>query len=257
MTIAEIKTSGLLEQYVLGLLSAEEVTQVEGYLAQYPELKRDISEIEYALKQVAIAAGETPRAGLENEIISSITGKQPSAPSSPSTPPTGLPSWLTPLAGALAIGALIWGIMLNTKVHTLNQTIKDNQAACDSITTKQANDIIAYKQLLSPEVRVIPLQATPDFAMTKLTLFTNEAAKQNFIKISELPPIAANETYQLWSLKAGVDPIPLSTFSGSPDDIVAIDFEDGTGTYAITIEQKGGAKVPNLKRLIATVGVSG
>ncbi|MBK8625039.1 MAG: anti-sigma factor [Saprospiraceae bacterium] len=66
--------------------------------------------------------------------------------------------------------------------------------------------------------------------------------------------IKSNQAFQLWSLKDGVDPMPLNVFADK-NTIIPVDFIDQTATYAITIEPKGGSKSPSLDKLIGTMGV--
>ncbi len=49
MNIKEYIESGILENYVLGLVSDMEIQEVEQNLLQYPELKSEVNQIEDAL----------------------------------------------------------------------------------------------------------------------------------------------------------------------------------------------------------------
>ena len=103
--------------------------------------------------------------------------------------------------------------------------------------------------------RILNMTPTSGYPETQLLFHINTVDRQNFIQVQNLPGIAANQAFQLWSLKPGVDPIPLTVFKQGDDFIIPVDFEEGTGTYAITIEAEGGAQVPTLERLIGTVTV--
>ena len=70
-----------------------------------------------------------------------------------------------------------------------------------------------------------------------------------------LPAIASNESYQLWSMKPDQAPIPLTVFQGDEGVFIPVDYEENTGTYAITVESFGGVESPTLENLVATVGV--
>ena len=69
-----------------------------------------------------------------------------------------------------------------------------------------------------------------------------------------LPDIASDQAFQLWSLKDGADPMPLDVFADK-NKIIEVAFVDNTATYAITIEPKSGSKSPTLEKLIGTIGV--
>ena len=56
MDIEEIKASGLLELYVMDQLSPADKVEVEGYLRTYPELRKELREIERSLEIFAGSA---------------------------------------------------------------------------------------------------------------------------------------------------------------------------------------------------------
>lgn len=60
MGLAEIRESGLLELYVMNVLDEQEHAQVQGAIGQYPELKRDLEEIEQSLQCYAEAHAVRP-----------------------------------------------------------------------------------------------------------------------------------------------------------------------------------------------------
>ncbi|WP_443937796.1 hypothetical protein [Pedobacter sp. MW01-1-1] len=52
--------SGILELYVLGVLSTAERTNVQGFANLYPEIRLEIEAIEIALKQYALVNAVQP-----------------------------------------------------------------------------------------------------------------------------------------------------------------------------------------------------
>jgi len=74
VNIEEIKASGLLELYALGQLSADEAKTVEGYLAQYPALRQEYTQIQRALEIYAQSASVAPPAGVRQNILDEIRG---------------------------------------------------------------------------------------------------------------------------------------------------------------------------------------
>ncbi|MBK8392973.1 MAG: anti-sigma factor [Saprospiraceae bacterium] len=259
MTIEEIRSSGLLEYYILDLLSESEKQEVEGYLQEFPELRKDKIDIENALHKYASAMGIEPRQGVEQNILDSI--RQMGGIKTPSEPPstgTGLGALLPWLTGLLALSLIIAAYSffnLRGKLDQMQTTYADAQAKCDSLRDEQNQTIEILRKVNDPDSRKLIMSPTPGFQETQLFFHINENSQENYIQIRKLPLIADNEVFQLWSLKDGVNPIPLSTFRGDGTDIIPVDFENGTGTYAITIEPKGGSLTPNLTKLICTVGV--
>ncbi|MEM9991722.1 MAG: hypothetical protein AAF738_08160 [Bacteroidota bacterium] len=67
-----ILNSGLLEQYVLGLLNPEEVYLVEKHLKDYPELHTQVEAIETMMQQVLHENTIAPPPELKENILSKI-----------------------------------------------------------------------------------------------------------------------------------------------------------------------------------------
>ena len=262
MNIKEIRESGILEHYAMGVLSEQEVREVEGYLVQFPELQKDYFEIQNALQALAVERSVKPRASLEDELIKSITGES-NTPNDKTegTNKEGSIDRTNPwkaIAGLLAISAIsavyfFWNT--NAQFKTQSREFNTYKLECDSIARSQQSTLDLFNRLNEKENNVLKMTPTADYPETQLLFHFNPTSKRNHIQIQNLPTIAANQAYQLWSLKPGQDPIPLTVFKNTNSIIVPVDFEEGTGTYAITIEDEAGAQVPTLTRLIGTVGV--
>ena len=63
--------SGILELYVLGDLSSEEIREVENTIAQHPEVKAELEAIENALQAYAIFNAIQPSEAVRKKILSS------------------------------------------------------------------------------------------------------------------------------------------------------------------------------------------
>lgn len=271
MTAKEFRESGLLEYYVLGVLSDQEVAKVEGYLIQYPELQSDYLEIQRSIQEYAKAQSIQPRADLEDSILKSVRELGDKSPvKSPKVSPEssklinnnsgnalGLFKNLLLLTFGLATLFFAWKYsQKGNEYSNLQSEYIALETSCDSLNEIQLEKIETFEKLNNINNRSINITPTGGYLETNLLFHFNEVDKQNFIQIKRMPAIASNQAYQLWSLKDGEDPIPLTVFKDSGDIIIPVDFEEGTGTYAITIEAEGGATVPTLSRLIGTISVA-
>ena len=256
MTKEEIKESGLLEQYVLGLLDVEELALVEEHIARFPELKQDIREIESALQMYAQAMGIQPRPGLEEQIIESarVSGRSvPGSHLSKMVPKAWL--WAASIFGIGLLISLFSLFALKNELTNVQKEYAIAKSDCETLVDDQNKTIEVLQKLNNPDTKKLNMNATPGFPETELLFYLNPESKENFIQVKKLPVVAQGEVYQLWSLKDGEAPIPLSTFTGENGDIIPVEFVDNTATYAITIEPQGGSQSPNLSKLICTVGV--
>ena len=72
MEINEIISSGLLELYITGLTSEEETLQVEQWAKQYPEVKKEIDELQNVMASYAMAEAIQPDKSLKDKILAKI-----------------------------------------------------------------------------------------------------------------------------------------------------------------------------------------
>ena len=259
MDIREIRASGILEQYALGNCSKQEVEIVEQALIDFPELKKDLYEIGNALEQYAKQFQVEPSGHLKNELIKSATNSNnpipPKTDISNKAPGNRFPSWLT---GLLALGCLGLSYLYfsnSLKQNALQSEYDNYKILCDSIQAASDIQYALIEDLQNPNNQILALGATPKYSETELFLIYNSVDQKNYLQVQNLPTISNQQSYQLWSLKAGVDPIPLTVFQGDEGVFIPVDFEDGTATYAITIEPFGGVQSPTLDDLIGTVNV--
>ena len=72
MNINDIISSGLLELYATGLSSPEETAQVKSWIAEYPEVKKELQEIEISLEFYAQTNAIKPSVSVKEKIFSQI-----------------------------------------------------------------------------------------------------------------------------------------------------------------------------------------
>ncbi len=76
MKIADYIASGILEEFVLGLLPREENEKVLKLVEEHPEIKAEIATIELAVEQYAFANSVTPPSTLENDVFAAIQASE-------------------------------------------------------------------------------------------------------------------------------------------------------------------------------------
>jgi anti-sigma-K factor RskA len=251
--LGEIRSSALLELYVMGQLTPAETAEVEAHLITFPELRVDLREIEGALQFFAQAASLTAPAGIKGKIMEAI--KDDFIPDTRS----GGGIWRM-LSILLSLGALLLGYLFMQRGNEVTRLEGDLTALRDTCQTTQDQlnqQLDRLRQLTLPENRILPFTATPTFAATDLYLHHNTNTQRNFIQVRNLPQIAADQTFELWSLRTGQAPARMDLFDAPPDGLVEVQFIAGTEIYAITIEPEGGVDAPTMANLIGTVSVLG
>lgn len=254
MTLEEIKASGLLELFALGQLSPREQELVREHLATYPSLKDDLKAIEKALegyaKSAAIAAPSVVKQRILNEIGST---------SAPISEPVSSKRSLWPVVAVLAtIMAFALFYLYQQKDKEYQDSKERLRVIIDSCSTENQQHIAQIEnlqQLTRGDNEILHMVGTENFPQTDLYFHHNPVTKRNFIQIRNLPDIAANQSFQLWSLKPDSAPIPLDVFQRTGEQLIEVRHVDASASYAITIEPLGGQDTPTLEHLIGIVNV--
>lgn len=259
MTIKQIRESGLLELYVLGDLNQEDRNTVVATLIKYPELLEDVRSIESGLKFYGKIHAVNPHDDTYKRILAGIV-------------PTdfanekGSDTQHKDLKKGNNLSNLVWPILLVATFiagfwyfNNLNNTLKESEKAlvdCRKAISDKDLEISILQQISNPNNQILLSTATEKFPSTKAYLHNDETADKTFLQVQNLPPIAENQSYQLWSLKGDDAPIPLDVFEPGSGPLFEIQHVEATNVYAITIEPKGGQDSPTLENLIATFKVS-
>jgi anti-sigma-K factor RskA len=253
--LEEIKVSGLLEQYVMDMLSPAEKAEVESYIRTYPELRKELYEIESSLEIFAKSAAIESPPGVKEKILDAIR-KNPLSGERISGRPSNI--WAA-VAAIFGLGILVLGYLLfqkNNENSNLSKELISFRDTCQTNTNELNRQLDLLRQLTEPNNKILTFQATPGFASTDLYLHTNKITKRNFIQVRNLPHLADNQSFELWSIKANEAPKPLTVFGIPENGLIEVDYVEGTQVYAITIEVKGGVQSPTMANLIGTVNVA-
>jgi hypothetical protein len=236
-------------------LTSAERAEVEVYLSTYPELRTDLAEIERSLEFYAQATSLTPPPGLKKRVMDSV--KDDFIPDSKSE--KGGP-WRM-LSLLLGLGLVVVAYLFMQRGHELHNTQQAFAAFQDTCKTEQQklNDRLQLlQQLTLPQNKIIPFTATPSYTTTTdIYLHHNATTKRNFIQVRNLPPLTADQTFELWSIKTGKAPARMDLFGSPANGLVEVQYVEGTDVYAITIEKAGGVDSPTMTNLIGTVAVGG
>lgn len=268
MNTNEYISSGILEAYVFGELSTEEVREVESIASQYPEVMNEIKSIRESFEDYALSHAVTPPAHLKHKILSAIQEQEShkaliDKKESKNEEPKVIPlqgktsSYAKYLVAASVSAALVtsslsvyyYGKWKNaeTKLVALN---KDNAVMANLVNFKSAElentqKLTAFLQDTS--TALVAMTGTPSSPEAYAKVFWNKNDKEVYLKIENLAAAPADKQYQLWALKDG-QPIDAGVF-----DVNALVQKmkdiDGAQAFAVTLEQKGGSPTPNLEAL--------
>ena len=261
MNLNEIKESGLLELYILGQLDEKDIQLVQNAIQEFPSLKEDLYEIEIALQLYANAhAVPAPSNVLEN-VLKEIknNGRARNDNKTPSQVEKNPSVWerFQPLASLLGLIGLLIALYFNSnKLEEQKQNYEQVIKECNNEKTEQTKRLSILEGINASGNQIIFAEATEKYPSTKLYFNHNPETQKNYIQVQQLPALADDQSYQLWSLKGDNTPVPLDVFQNETGNIFEVRHVLDTDAYAITIEPKGGQDSPTLENLVAIIKIT-
>lgn len=253
MTLKDIKESGLLEEYVFGNPSQENIVRVDNWINIHPELKAYIFDLELIAEKLAQDNSISPPDPWKTEILSDPGLRSNEVISKSYT------KWIR-LAASLIIGALIGiGFMYSTyyqKVSDfdmLQSKYAQLSADCsnDKVLIANSEKLLDYIQDVNTEA--ITLRQTSN-KQNNAIVFWNQQEKRALASIEGLAPITSSESYQIWADVNG-EMISIGLLEQQTNRFVALQYVDKAESLNITIEPKGGSTHPTISRLVMSAKV--
>lgn len=287
MDIQAYISSGIIEAYVLGLASNEEVREVEMYAAQYTKVKQAITDFEIALEEQVIQTAVQPPAFLKEKVMAAIAAEniiatnittpdavKPAGTQAKVVPITAAPKSVRWLRGAVAASVILFlgSAILNFYYYSryrestaqLKKVEQENSALLAERGTLLAKSDVMEASLrtINDEavVKIPMLAASPKHTGMLATVYWNKQSNDVFLMPNNLPKPEAGKQYQLWAIEV-VDGNLKPTDAGMlPDSAQVIDLVRMKKMYkaqkfAITLEKEGGSPTPTLNELRVIGGI--
>ena len=272
MDIRGFITSGILELYVNGLASPEEVKEVEDLAAQHPEIQQEIDAIREVMEQYVLSHQVQPPAGLKAKVMQLTSGAAPqpakAMPSQAQTPArpmddnlktrnnnsSTVAAWLLAL-GMFVAGAAAWLFFDQNK--KIQQELDLTQAEFSQFKT-DCEERQKRNETLNEQFIAIRHQATRPVQMkgTKLAedavavVYWNNVRRTSYLDVVNLPVPPAGKQYQLWAIVDG-KPADMGVFEVKIDsnDLQSVPFVEKAQAFAVTLEPEGGSANPTLDQM--------
>jgi len=272
--------SGILEEYALGLTSKEENLEIEGLLAEYPQLRQELNSIEEGLELLAAAESTPPPPELKQQILNQLPPKGPQAVDQQPTPtpkantanlaPSSPFHWMMQLPWLLSLG-LSMGLGLSACMYFTQKADKEEllgrleeQKNQQTGLTKDVDSLNALllaceeeRNILSqPALERLELPGTEGHPDKRATIFWNPQAQQTYLLAGQLPKLPDNQSYQLWAIVKG-KPVDLGVLpnEAKKGSILPMKSVLQPQAFAITIEPKGGSASPTLEAMVTMAPV--
>ena len=250
MNIKEYISSGVVESYVLGLLTAQEKFEFEQYCEAYPELKEARDSFERAIEKQAMENAVPPPAGIKERIRSAIQQTPKTSKIISMEPTTRKSSSYGWLAAASIILFLVAGYFAynfynqNKELKKSNQEITGKLNNVDSLLNER-------KALEAENVTVVNMMAMKPNAPSA-NIYWDTTSANVYMLVKNMPKLASDKQYQLWSLidSNGLKPTSLGLFDGGQEKvIIKMNNAQKADAFAITIEKRGNTGGPDLGQL--------
>lgn len=257
--------SGILELYVLGDLSIEEMREVETIIAQHPEVKAEVEAIENALQAYALSNAIQPSETVRKRVLNSIDDSDKTETPVVSMQNTGSSSNFYKYAFAASVALLLVSVIL---LINLNNKLKESNtqlAVLQSENQQYSNRVNFMEQELEDSekfleiyqqpaaYKLVSLKGTPKAPAASLTVAFSPAKKEVMIDLSSLkmPSNDDEHQYQLWALVDG-KPVDLGVFDSTDDHSGMKRMKSVTGAqaFAVTLEPKGGSINPTMEQMM-------
>ena len=258
--------SGILELYVLGDLSSEEIREVETAIAKYPEVKAELESIESALQAYALSNAVQPADKNRNRFLDSINTPELKEATIVNLQSPAKSSNFYKYAFAASVALLLVSIIL---LINLNSQLKESStqlAVLQSENQQFSNRVNFMEQELDDskkfleiyqqpaEYKLVSLKGTSNAPAASLTVAFSPTKEEVMIDLSSLkmPSNDGEHQYQLWALVDG-KPVDLGVFDSTEDHsgMIRMKSVKSAQAFAVTLEPKGGSVNPTMEQMMA------
>ena len=181
----------LLAGYVLGDLSPEEIVKVKEHLAQNPELRTEIANLEITLSLLPLSLPQTtPSKSIRENILQSA---QVSLISSPSLPIGKKPQiWILLIVGL--------GAMAMTVIGFTNYRLQQKLAVAETELSSY-KDAIAL--LRKPNNRLLAIKSMKDQQQSSGSLLIAPQEQTAMLSLQNISPLPQGKVYRMWAFVDG------------------------------------------------------
>jgi anti-sigma-K factor RskA len=259
----EYISSGIIESYILGLASPEEVGILECVMKNNAEVKAAFEEAQKTLEDLATVQAVTPPTDLKSKIWNKIQQEQiveeikpvasvdiPAAKPQEEIKIQGNNNWKVFAVAASVLllvsvaGNLFWmnGQSKTKEEFAKMQTEKKNQ----DLAMQKMNQ--KMKMVSNPDMKMVMLKGVEKHTESKAMVFWDTKTKDVYLNAEALPKAPEGMQYQLWAIADG-KAINAGMYTDEKDSKIALSNVPQAQAFAITLEKQGGSPVPTMENM--------
>lgn len=268
MNAEELIRSGLLEAYVLGQASPDEIGLVERLRASDASVRAELEAIEIMFEQHAMQQAVAPPAAVKANIMDRIAQEAVRHESSPVRPATPV----VPIAAAnersfnwLAAASVV-GLVLSAGMNFLQynelrnvrgelvRLENDRSVLAEELQVQRTSLQRTHEQLAvitDPHRETVLLNGVGNALGSKARIYWDKASHQVHIDPLSLAALPEGQQYQLWALVDG-KPVDAGMIAKgeNADSLQVMKDVPAAQAFAVTIEKEGGSPTPTLEAMV-------
>lgn len=258
MNIEEYISSGILESYVLGELSADEKAMVEKNIAQFAALREELKKIEETQEKFMMASGISPRKEVRTKLFETIDQKGRKGRVISMDSSSSVRVWRFAAAASITIAIVASFLAFNywnkwkSTSSELDNLIAQNQKIAQDYN--QVNHRIEQiendlRVINNPDFKKVVMKGTNASPQSLASVYWNEKSKEVYLSIQNMKALAKDNQYQLWAIIDG-KPVDAGVFDINTAGLIKMkEIGKGATTFAVTIEPRGGKSSPTLETM--------
>ena len=266
MTKTELIESGIIENYVLGVATKDEVALLNEMRKQYPEIKEEISNCEQNLMSYAEAHAKTPSASVKQKLFETINNQAKNNSSvnetnviqHPASPSRNKFKLVAAAASVLFIVSVTINFNLFNKLEDAHNQLALIQSQKDILAQDMEIKKASFQKteenlqaVLNTSTQTIILKGVATSPTSKAIVYWNTSTHATRILVSNLPTPPAGKQYQLWALANG-KPVDAGIFNVDTNTTLQqVKNIEVAQAFAVTLENKGGSSAPTLAAMYA------
>lgn len=241
---------------MLGLVSAREKKEFEKLSSQYPQLITARTDFELLLEKKMLESVPLPGLGVHEKIMKTLR-------LSPHVNQTQIISMehtqtKRSSSGFIAVAAVILLAVAGYfayDFYSKNEKLKKELEVAKGSSTQLEELQEGQKWMNDPNVAVVNLKGTEKAPKSSASVYWDSTAGNVYVVIKNMPKLASDKQYQLWSIingqDGGLQPSDMGLFDVGDDGKIVLKKSGPkkADMFAITIENKGNTAGPNLNEL--------
>ena len=258
MNIEEYISSGILEAYALGELSANEKAEVEKNLAQYPALKNELTLIEETQEKLLQKIAVRPRPSVKESIFDKIDAKNSMAKVVQLPPANSqITLWKYAAAASVVVALMTsylaynyYGRWRSSEDNLSNLMAQNQRMAQDYNTVNQRLDKIEsdFEIIDNPAFSKVVMKGTPNAPEAVAYVYWNQNSNEVYLSVQSMKALSEENQYQLWAIVDG-KPVDAGVFDSTIAGLIKMKDLSGAAAFAVTIEPRGGKPTPSLETM--------